>query len=62
MSGRYQSWGRYPRTQQQAVRLWSRHEALPLDGLDGLSLLPFGNGRSYGDSCLNDGGALIDVR
>jgi FAD/FMN-containing dehydrogenase len=24
--------------------------------------LPFGNGRSYGDSCHNDGGALIDSR
>jgi FAD/FMN-containing dehydrogenase len=33
-----------------------------LQGLDDMSLLPFGNGRSYGDSCLNDGGALIDVR
>jgi len=26
------------------------------------SLLGFGNGRSYGDSCLNDLGALIDMR
>lgn len=25
-------------------------------------LLAYGNGRSYGDSCLNDGGTLIDVR
>lgn len=25
-------------------------------------MLPFGNGRSYGDSCLNDGGILIDCR
>lgn len=25
-------------------------------------LLTYGNGRSYGDSCLNDGGILIDVR
>jgi FAD/FMN-containing dehydrogenase len=24
--------------------------------------LAYGNGRSYGDSCLNDGGALIDMR
>ena len=26
------------------------------------SVLPFGNGRSYGDSCLNEGGALIEAR
>ena len=25
-------------------------------------MLPFGNGRSYGDSCLNDGALLLDVR
>lgn len=25
-------------------------------------MLPFGNGRSYGDSCLNDRGTLIDAR
>lgn len=25
-------------------------------------MLPFGNGRSYGDSCLNDGGILLDSR
>jgi FAD/FMN-containing dehydrogenase len=25
-------------------------------------MLPFGNGRSYGDSCLNDGGLLLDMR
>ena len=25
-------------------------------------MLPFGNGRSYGDSCLNDGGLLLDAR
>ena len=25
-------------------------------------MLPFGNGRSYGDSCLNDGGVLLDAR
>ncbi len=26
------------------------------------SVLPYGNGRSYGDTCLNDAGALIDMR
>jgi len=28
----------------------------------GLTYLPFGNGRSYGDSCLNEGGVLLDAR
>ena len=31
-------------------------------GGDALFVLPFGNGRSYGDSCLNDEGLLIDSR
>ncbi|MGL5362755.1 MAG: FAD-binding protein [Bosea sp. (in: a-proteobacteria)] len=26
------------------------------------SVLPYGNGRSYGDSCLNDGGGLIETK
>ena len=58
----YQSWGRYPRAEQEVVRLWSRHDPFPLDRIDGKTALPRGNGRSYGDSCLNDGGMLIDVR
>ena len=58
----YQSWGRYPRAEQEVVRLWSRHDSFPLDRIDGMTALPRGNGRSYGDSCLNDGGMLIDVR
>jgi len=37
-----------------------RHVPLPHPGPS--SVLPFGNGRSYGDSCLNDGGLLFDVR
>jgi FAD/FMN-containing dehydrogenase len=28
----------------------------------GPTVLPYGNGRSYGDSCLNGGGALVDAR
>jgi len=58
----YQSWGRHPRAEQEAVRLWSRHGSFPIDRVDGKTALPRGNGRSYGDSCLNDGGVLIDAR
>jgi FAD/FMN-containing dehydrogenase len=37
-----------------------RHDTLAPAGP--CSMLPFGNGRSYGDSCLNDGGLLLDSR
>jgi FAD/FMN-containing dehydrogenase len=56
----YRSWGRPSVSNgRRAIRLRWRDEALPLDGGP---FLPFGNGRSYGDSCLNGGGALIDMR
>ena len=59
---RYQSWGRYPRVQQQVQKLRWRDQPLPIDTESSESYLPFGNGRSYGDVCLNDGGTLLDVR
>jgi len=62
MDGRYQSWGRYPRAIHEAVRVHWRHADLPLEGFQDRTFLPYGNGRSYGDSCLNDGGVLLDVR
>ena len=39
-----------------------RHLPLPIDTTARGSYLPFGNGRSYGDSCLNRSGALIDAK
>jgi len=62
MDVRYQSWGRYPRAIQEAVRVRWRHADLPLEGFPDRTFLPYGNGRSYGDSCLNDGGVLLDMR
>lgn len=62
MKRHYQSWGRYPPAEQEVVRLWSRHDPLTLEAGGGKTALPRGNGRSYGDSCLNDGGLLIDAR
>lgn len=53
------SWGRYPKASQRLLRLNDRHAALPK--LPGYAL-PRGNGRSYGDSCLNDGGSLLLAR
>jgi len=58
------SWGNYPRAQHTVRRLEWRSDApssLKPDHIDG-SLLPYAYGRSYGDSCLNDGGTLLDVR
>ncbi len=54
----YRSWGRYPRARHTVHTLTWRTEDLPLDE-SAANLLPFGQGRSYGDSCLNDGGVLL---
>ena len=53
------SWGRWPRNQQQhLLPLRSRFDALP----ESAPMLPYGNGRSYGDVCLNAGGSLLVTR
>lgn len=50
------SWGRYFHyTHDERVLFW-RNEHLP--STDN-KMLPHGLGRSYGDSCLNDGGTLV---
>ena len=56
----YASWGRYPKAIPAMV--YGPHWADELFPKDAHFLLPYGNGRSYGDSCLNDGGALLDMR
>lgn len=58
----YQSWGRYYKIRQRSMRLSWRHETIPLPPGGGDSILPYGNGRSYGDSCLNDDGWILDCR
>lgn len=56
---RYMSWGRpTPRPTQRAVRLDWATDPLPPTGL----LLPYGNGRSYGDQNLCSTGTLVDMR
>jgi FAD/FMN-containing dehydrogenase len=62
MDACYQSWGGYPKVAQPAVRLNWRHERLPVSAEGGQTYLPFGNGRSYGDSCLNTHGMVLDMR
>lgn len=54
------SWGRYPEARdQRLVMVDSRRAALP--DFEGKAL-PRGNGRSYGDSCLNSAGTLLCTR
>lgn len=57
---KYSSWGRFPKAHPSQVFCprWA-DEALPTTKH---SILPFGNGRSYGDSCQNNRGALLDMR
>lgn len=54
-----QSWGRYPRATHVVRRLSGRDAPLP--DFTGTAL-PHGNGRSYGDSCLNPAGTLLHAR
>jgi FAD/FMN-containing dehydrogenase len=58
------SWGRYPKTAHQYVHRPAWNDQVPriLSTAAAGSLLPYGLGRSYGDSCLNDGRELIDCR
>jgi FAD/FMN-containing dehydrogenase len=56
------SWGRYPRLTHRALHkpAWSDQLLGILEAAEPGSLLPFGLGRSYGDSCLNGGRELIE--
>ena len=57
MTQRIESWGRYPKaTPAKVTRLTDRNARLPESDLP---MLVFGNGRSYGDVCLNDGGHIL---
>jgi FAD/FMN-containing dehydrogenase len=57
LSNEVSSWGRLPHAQHAVGGVEWRDE--PLVVPEGLTALPHGLGRSYGDSCLNDGGALV---
>ena len=57
----YESWGRSIASHPaRVVPLRWRDELPPLDTIDA-PMLPYGLGRSYGDSCLNNGGTLLDA-
>lgn len=55
------SWGNYARATQQVVHVSDRNSGLP-SWPESVFALPYGNGRSYGDSCLNDHGVLLCAR
>ena len=61
MINNYLSFGRYPRVEHFDVKhlLW-RHKIPELSEFE-RSLLPYGLGKSYGDSCLNEDGILLDT-
>lgn len=54
------SWGRYPQARPAEIRRLNDRNA-PLPPTD-LQRLVYGNGRSYGDVCLNDGGQVLLAR
>jgi FAD/FMN-containing dehydrogenase len=55
------SWGNVVRAPHVVYDLRGRHDFFPTLPASG-TVLPFGNGRSYGDSCLNQTGALLQTR
>ncbi len=58
MGRAYQSWGNYPKATQTIQNIYWRNQSLPSLGN---TILPYGQGRSYGDCCLNNGGTLLDT-
>lgn len=57
----YRAWGRLTPPATDVAELPRRPEDV-WDLAEGARLLPFGNGRSYGDCCLNTSGRLVDCR
>ncbi len=56
-----QSWGRYPKIKpDRVIPVYWRNEIPDLSSLEE-PVLPYAYGRSYGDSCLNEGGIALDV-
>ncbi len=58
---RYESWTRYPKINHQTVVPLHWRDELPDFARFDKKILPFGYGRSYGDSCLNENGILVDA-
>lgn len=56
------SWGRYHRYPHSVLAPGSVEAAATAIMESEGPVLPFGKGRSYGDTCLNEGGTLVDTR
>ena len=56
-----QNFARFPHSRSLIIPVDSRDQPIPFDK-PGMSFLPFGMGRSFGDVCLNDGNALLTTR
>lgn len=55
------SWGNYPKVEHKDIYHWIWRSETPNLSSNELSVLPYGLGRSYGDSCLNDNNILIET-
>ncbi|MGE5478861.1 MAG: FAD-binding oxidoreductase [Chloroflexota bacterium] len=62
MTEEYQSWGRYPKVKHAGAIKLDWLSDLPDLGAFDKPVLAYGCGKSYGDSCLNEGGYLLDTR
>lgn len=58
----YPSWGRYPDVKPKDVKEIAWINELPDLGAIDSNILPYAYGKSYGDSCLNENGVLIDTK
>ena len=57
----YESWGRYPKlSPSNVVKVFWQDQIPDFRSIES-TVLPFGYGKSYGDSCQNEGGVLIDT-
>src|SRR5579863_9082539 len=61
MFSEVQNWARFPRSRSILIPVDSREQEIPFDKFN-VSFLPRGMGRSLGDTCLNDGNALLTTR
>ncbi len=60
--GDYESWGRFPKYKPFDVfSVYWRNEIPDLSKFP-KKILPFAWGKSYGDTCLNEDGILIDTK
>ncbi len=60
--GNYESWGRYPKLKAKEIKpIFWINEIPDLNNLNGF-ILPYAYGKSYGDSCLNENGILLDTK